>query len=420
MLMILNDMTQGVMTQLFRSESRFDPYPLYEHVRRNEPVRFDGTHGVAFGSFEACSTLLREKRISSDRSIVLAHAPGPGHGNHPSEIQSLFFTDPPEHTRLRQLIQPALTARTVARLDGFVRRTVDDLLDGLGHTNRFDVVSDIAYPLPLSVICRLIGVPPADMDRLHHLSTILPRAFDPTLAIFGTPPPEQAERQAAEAELNEYFVDLARRRRRDPGDDLVSELAQMSVAADRLSEAELADTCRLLLNGGHHTTVILFTNALRALLERPTLVARLLTEPWLVDAVIEETLRYEPPLQIFQRFVPTDQCFQGTQLSAGDTLMLFVAAAQRDPAAFGDPNSFRPDREDCRHLSFGAGIHYCLGAPLARMEVRHALVRFLQRIPDPTVDWTGVAYEGRVALRGMSRFPIDFSVVRGRDLPWLT
>ncbi len=418
--MIRNDMARDVMTRLFRSESRFDPYPLYDEVRRGEPVRFDNGHGVAFGSYETCSALLRDKRISSDRSILPAHSPEPGHRSHPAEIQSLFFTDPPEHTRLRQLIRPAFTPAMVARLDGFVRNTVDNLLDAAGWTNRLDVVADLAYPLPLAVICRLIGVPLQDMDRLHRLSTILPRAFDPSLAVFGTPPPEQPERQAAEAELNEYFVALARRRRRDPGDDLVSELAQMSVADDRLSEAELADTCRLLLNGGHHTTVILFSNALRALLERPALAVRLLTEPWLVDAVIEETLRYEPPLQIFQRFVPTDLRFQDMELRAGETAVLFVAAAQRDPAAFVDPDSFRPDRDDCRHLAFGAGIHYCLGAPLARMEVRHALVRFLQRIVDPVVDWTDVAYEGRVALRGMSRCPIDFATVRGRDLPWLT
>jgi cytochrome P450 len=417
------DMTntaRELMERLFRSESRFDPYPLYDEVRRNEPLRFEAGPGVAFGSFEACSALLRDRRISSDRSVVPGHSSAPGGGNHPAEIRSLFFTDPPAHTRLRRLIQPAFTPRMMARLDGFVRRTVDDLIDAAGTSERFDVVSELAYPLPLSVICHLLGVPPVDMDWLHHRSTILPRAFDPDLTVFGAPPPEQAERRAAEAELNEYFLDLARRRHRAPRADLASELIQISVGGDRLSEAELADTMRLLLNGGHHTTVILLSNALRALLERPDLAARLLTEPWLVDSVVEETLRFEPPLQIFQRFVPADLTFRGTPLRAGDTLVLFVAAAQRDPSAFSHPNDFRPHRADCRHLAFGAGIHYCLGAPLARMEVRHALVRFLQRVVDPVADWTDVAYEGRVALRGMSRFPIGRTTVRDRDLPWLT
>ena len=409
------------MTVLFAQATRPDPYPCYAAVREREPVRLPAGRGIVLASFVACLDALRDRRLSSDRTVSWAYAPATDPDTPDArrpEIQSLLFADPPDHTRLRRLIAPAFTPATVDRLRPFVRDRVDDLLDTAAVDGRLDVVGDLAYPLPLAVICHLLGIPDGDVAWLHRRSTVLPRAFDPTMAAFGTPPPGHAERVVAEREMNAYFLQLGRARLRAPGDDLLSDLARVSADGDRLSERELADNARLLLNAGHETTVNLIDNALLALLRHPAEAARLRTDPSRAAVITEETMRWDSPVQILQRFVPADLTLGGTDLRAGEIVVLLTAAAQRDPAAFADPDVFRPGRADGRHLGFGFGAHFCLGATLSRMELSLLLPRFFQRLVDPVLDESSIGYREQVALRGLTRMQVDVRAVLPRTVPW--
>ncbi|MFC4584824.1 cytochrome P450 [Sphaerisporangium corydalis] len=403
---------------LFDQRTRPDPYPCYAALREREPVPLATGRGVMLGSFASCLAALRDRRLSSDRTVSWAYSGDPAATTSRPEIQSLLFSDPPDHTRLRRLMSHAFTPGMVERLRAFVRARIDDLIDAAAPAGRIEVVGGLAYPLPLSVIGHMLGVPGSDMKWLHARSMVLPRAFDPAMAAFGTPPPGHAERMVAEREMNAYFLELGRRRLRSPGDDLVSELAMVSADGDRLSERELADNCRLLLNAGHETTVNLIDNTLLALLRHPREAERLRADPHRASAIVEETMRWDSPVQILQRFVPRDLRFGEVDLRAGDIVVLLTAAAQRDPAAFADADAFLPDRTDGRHLGFGFGAHFCLGAALSRMELGLLAPRFFQRLVGPVLDESSVRYREQVALRGLTRMDVDFTDVRPRELAW--
>ncbi len=408
-----------LMPTLFDQQTRPDPYPCYAALREREPVPLGTGRGVALAGFDSCLSALRDKRLSSDRTVAWAYSDGrAGTGTVRPEIESLLFSDPPSHTRLRKLVSHAFTPGMVDRLQAFVRTRIDDLIDAATTTGSMEVVSGLAYPLPLSVICHMLGIPKEDVPWLHARSTVLPRAFDPAMAVFGAPPAGHAERMTAEREMNAYFADLGAQRLRSPGDDLVSELSMISAEGDRLSERELAHNCRLLLNAGHETTVNLIDNSLLALLRHPAEAERLRAEPGRASAVVEETMRWDSPVQILQRFVPADLTFRDIDLRAGDIVVLLTAAAQRDPAAFAEPDRFLPDRTDGRHLGFGFGIHFCLGAALSRMELSLLLPRFFQRLVDPVLDESSVRYREQVALRGLTQMYVDYTDVRPRETPW--
>ncbi len=408
------------LATLFDQATRPDPYPCYATLREREPVPLGTGRGVVLSRFDSCLAALRDRRLSSDRTTAWAYtAPDSGApGASAPEIPSLLFADPPDHTRLRRLIAPAFTPGVVEGLAGFVRTRVDDLIDAAAETGRFDVVGGLAFPLPLAVVCHMLGVPESDVGWLRARSDQLPRAFDPTMAAFGTPPPGHAERTVAQAEMNAYFLDLSRQRMREPGDDLLSELARVSGDGDRLSELELADNARLLLNAGHETTVNLIDNAMLALLRHPAEADRLRADPHRAERITEETMRWDSPVQILQRFVPADLRLGAVDLNEGDIVVLLTAAAQRDRAAFVAADEFRPDRPDGRHLGFGFGVHFCVGAPLARMELSLLLPRFFQRVVDPVLDESSVRYREQVALRALNRMYVDFSDVLPRDVPW--
>jgi cytochrome P450 len=409
------------MRTLFDQQTRPDPYPCYAALRECGSGPLGTGRGVVLGTFAACIDALRDRRLSSDRTVArvysTASADSEAAASRP-EIQSLLFSDPPDHTRLRRVVSHAFTPGTVERLRDYVRTRIDDLIDAVAGGGRFELVSGLAFPLPLSVICHMLGIPGADVDWLHARSTVLPRAFDPTMAAFGTPPPGHTCRIVAEREMNAYFLDLAGQRLRSPGEDLVSELAVASAEGDRLSEQELAHSCRLLLNAGHETTVNLINNSLLALLRHPVEIEKLRTRPDRSPAIVEETMRWDTPVQILQRFVPSDLRFRDVDLRAGDILVLLTAAAHRDPAGFADADEFRPDRADGRHLGFGFGIHFCLGAALARMELALLLPRFFQRVVDPVLDESTVRYREQVALRGLAQAYVCYADIIPRDMAW--
>lgn len=394
-------------------ESVADPYPVMNRIRDAEPV-WMSDQVVVLASHEACSDVLRSSNASTDRSHSALFRPASGAPVR--ELTSFLFLDPPHHTRLRRLVSKSFTPRLVRRLDPIIRELVDDLIDGAARRGRFEAVADLAYPLPVAVICRVLGVPPGDEAWFRARSSILSRALDPHLALLGVQPPGLDRRRVAEKELNEYFVDLAARRRADLGDDLLSELITAEVDGDRLTPGEISTTCRFLLNAGHETTVNLIGNGILALVRAPSHLAAM-TSPAYAAQVVEEVLRLDPPLQLVHRYAAADLDVAGTRVPKGTTLLLLLAAANRDPELRTAPEAFEPATES-GHLAFGQGIHFCLGAFLARLEGRLALTRFAQRVADPRGG--SPAYRENVSMRGLASLDIQISHFQPRSLAWPT
>ncbi|MDT5350236.1 MAG: hypothetical protein QOH91_3523 [Mycobacterium sp.] len=279
-----------------------------------------------------------------------------------------LFLDPPDHTRLRKLVSKAFAPKVVNALQPDISALVNGLLDRIAERGGFDVIDDFAYPLPVQVICRLLGVPLEDEAQFSRASALLAQALDPFVTFTGAPSEGVNERIQAGMWLREYLHALIERRRSQPGDDLMSGLIAVEESGDQLTEPEIVSTCVLLLVAGHETTVNLIANAILALLRHPSQWAALGADASRAPAVIEETLRYDPPVQMVGRIAADDTTIAGVEVPAGDVMMLLLAAAQRDPAEFDRPDDFDPGRGTLRHLGFGRGAHYCLGAPLARLD----------------------------------------------------
>ncbi|MGK8489725.1 cytochrome P450 [Nocardia asiatica] len=398
---------------------RPDPYPLFARLRDAGPFRIGDAPVVVLTRYADCAAMLRDPRASVDRSLArlqLGSMPiydGTRADGAAATKPSFLFLDPPDHTRLRRLVAKAFTPRVVRRLEPRITEIVDDLLDQRARAGSFDAVDHFAYPLPVTVICELLGVPLADEARLNAWSALLSRTLDPTSRAAARFRADPASIHRAGTELHAYFEDLIDRRRHTPGPDLLSELIAAEDAGDALTHAELISTCALLLVAGHETTVNLIANATLALLRRPGELAALRADPDRAAGVVEETLRFDPPVQLIPRIAADELTIGGMDIQRGDLVVLLIAAAQRDPAVFGDPGRFDPAREN-RHLTFGLGAHFCIGASLARLEARVALTRFAQRVEAPALTVDPPPYREHVNLRGPAHLPIEFAAIRPR------
>lgn len=409
------------LRRILAPESRPDPYPLYEEIRAAEPVWLpQGRPVVVFASHEACRAVLRDPRASNDRRHALIHRrPGADNSTAPAELPSFLFTDPPRHTVLRRLAAPDFTPRAVRRLVPMIKELIDDLLDEAAVRGRLDGVADLASPLPVTVICRVLGIDTGEQDWYRTRSSLLGRSVDPFLAFLGVPAPGLAQRQQAEAELALFFTRLASERRARPRDDVMSRLLAAQADGEQLTDEEIVTTCRLLLNAGHETTVNLIANGLLTLLRRPENLTALRTDPTTAPAMVEELLRFEAPLQVVHRHARQDMEVLGTKVPRGTTMVLLLAGAGRDEAAFACPHRFDAGRADeAAHLSFGLGAHYCLGAPLGRLEAELAFTRFAQRVVGPRLAAEPPRYRPHVVLRGPASLPLDTDEILGRDTPW--
>jgi cytochrome P450 len=279
------------------------------------------------------------------------------------------------------------------------------LLDRIAEQGRFDVISDLAYPLPVAVICRLLGVPLEDEPKFSHASALLAQSLDPFVAFTGELPVGVEERMGAGRWLRDYLRGLIEQRRSHPGDDLMSALIAVEESGDQLTEEEIVASCNLLLIAGHETTVNLIANAILAMLRHLRQWAALGADAGRASAVVEETLRYDPPVQMVGRIAADDMTIGDTHVVKGDIMMLLLTAAQRDPAEFQRPETFDPDRGTLRHLAFGRGPHFCLGAPLARLEASVALPAVTARFPSARLDGEPV-YKPNVTLRGLSTLAV--------------
>jgi cytochrome P450 len=390
---------------LFDPANRPNPYPLFARFREAGPfARLDGALMVV-GTHERCATILRDPTFSSDRSRTLLprrfdqteDAPRP---------TSFLSLDPPDHTRLRRLVAKAFTPRVIAALEPRIRQIVAELFAGFAD-NRFDVVAELAYPLPVRIIGELLGVPAADHERLVGWSRELVRGLDPAMTV--TDPAEMAGIVAAQHEFAEYFTALISTRRATPGADLLSRLVLIEEQGDQLTEPELVSTCVLLLVAGHETTANLIANGILALLRHPDQFATLRAEPTRITGAVEEILRYDPPVQLTTRVVRQPTRFGDVEVPTDGVVLLLLAAANRDPAVFAEPDRFDITRDAHQHLSFAAGPHFCLGAGLARLEATVALATFAERVVDPLLDNDSLRYRPHVNLRGPERMDVEFS-----------
>ena len=383
-----------------------DPYPVLAGLREASPfAEVDGAM-VVVGRHEDCSRILRDPRASSERNRSRLAPPGT------PRAPSFLSLDPPDHTRLRRLVSKAFTPRVIAGLAPRIGALADGLLTeaGSGGQPALEIVSQLAYPLPVRIISELLGVPAGDHARFAGWSARLAHALQPQFGAADAAPAAAA--QQARLEFADYFRELIAIRRVRPAADLLSELIRAEDDGQYLSEQELIATCVLLLVAGHETTVGLISNAILALLRHPDQLAALRADPGLAADAVEETLRYDAPVQLTSRIVRGSMQVGGVSAPDGAVLLLLLAAAGRDPEAFADPDRFDIHRGAASHLAFAAGPHFCLGAPLARLEATIAVQAFAARVVEPELDPAGLAYKPNLNLRGPERLPVGFATIR--------
>jgi cytochrome P450 len=386
-------MTEPTLLQeVYKQESRPNPWPIYAEMRKT-PVAAepDGTYVVS--TYDEIVQLLHDPRISSDVAKHSQTLSSPGFIN----------TDPPVHDRLRRLATshfgPPHRPDLVAGLEQWLQETVDALVDKL-EPGEIDVVDQISYPFPVSAICRVLGVPPEDEPKFHGWSSVLIQALG---ARFDTGDNTKLFQAAIQAntELLDYLRELAETHRKDPGDDIISGLVTDSGPDGRMNDDELLGTCRLLLIAGHETTVNLITNGMLTLLRHSEQLERLRNDPGYAIPMVEELLRFEPPVQaIPSRYAVGDIEVGGTTIPNGAHVVLMVASGSRDDRRFSDPDTFNPDRPEREHLGLGGGVHYCFGAPLARLEVQIALRTLARRLENPRLVEDPPPYRPSPILRG--------------------
>jgi cytochrome P450 len=402
----------SVFDEILDQSNRADPWPLYTRLRET-PVtrRDDGTYVVS--TYREIVALLHDPRVSSDLRNLRRTAGAPPDEELPGQPPSFLVLDPPEHDRLRRLATrhfgPPHTPDRVDRMRPDLTGIVTDLIDGFADRDRVDLVDDFAYPFPVAVICQLLGVPREDEPRFHGWVEAIVEAIAPV-------DDDIAERHwkriQALTELNGYLSELADARLRDPGDDLLSGMLTDDGPDGRMSREQVLSTARLLLVAGHETTVNLITNGMLTLLRNPDVLGRLREDPDLVIRAVEELLRYEPPVQFLPwRIALDDIDVLGTVIPKGSAITLVLAAGNRDPAHVPDPDRFDPDRPDNQHLGFGGGIHYCFGAPLARLEAQTALTALARRLENPRLVDDPPPYRQSPVLRGPRHLLVEFDRV---------
>jgi cytochrome P450 len=362
-----------------------DPYPAYARLRQAGRVLYDpGSDHWLVPHHADVNALLRDRRFGRTYLHVAGHAEM-GRPEEPDWLgpfwqlvrNGMLDREPPDHTRLRRLVAKAFTPRMVERLRDRVQQRVDVLVDGLADAGGGDLVAELAGPLSVAVISDLLGVPEADRPLLRPWSAQI-------CGMYEVNPTEEAGRVASRAatEFSAYLRELSRARRARPADDLITALAQVVDGGDQLTEDELIGTVVLLLNAGHEATVNFTGIGWWQLFQHPGQLDRLRREPGLLARAIDELLRYDTPLQLFERWVLEDVEICGVAVPKGAELGLVFGSANRDPATFAEPDRLDLGREEAgQHLSFGAGIHYCLGAPLGRLELELSFGTLLRRLP---------------------------------------
>ena len=379
------------------------PYPTYARLRERSPVhRSRVLNAWVFTRYADVEAILRDFRRFSNRPDSVSPNRRRRRSVPPRVDWTMLFLDPPDHTRLRSLVNQAFTPRVVDALEPHIRAVMHELVDAVDDPAGFDLMRAVAGPLPVIVIAEMLGVPPEDRARFAEWSHDRARILEPLVGAR-----ERARADAAGEAFDAYFLPIIQARRREPRDDIISALAQAEEAGDALTERETLTMLRLLLIAGNETTTNLIGNGVLALLEHPAQMRLLREDPSRIPAAVEELLRFDTPVQLDLRGVVEDCEMRGVPLRRGEPAVLALGAANRDPEAFDEPDRLDLTRSRGSNISFGRGIHHCLGAPLARLEARVALEVLLERYASLALCGKRPPFRRAIVLRGLESLPVS-------------
>ncbi|MEU6324278.1 cytochrome P450 [Streptomyces sp. NPDC047009] len=405
--------TETLLERITDYASRPNPFPLYAELREAGGVARQTEGSYLVGTYYEINALLHNPRISSDRRNLTVPYSGVAEEEVEEDVPPSFIRfDDPEHHRLRSIATrpfgPPHSSGRVAGMRDEIAEITEELIDAFRDRRQIDIVDDFAYPLPVTVICRLLGVPRDDEPRFHQWSEAIINGFDIRI---GEDPTERVRAgQQARKAMGRYLLDLAEQRRGHPDDDMLSAFVNEKDPAARFTSEELMGTAATLLVAGHETTVNLISNGVLTLLRHPDQLERLRREPDLMPKAVEELLRYESPVQILTQRTPlADVEVAGTTIPKGAQLMLVLASGNRDPQRFHDPDRFDPARQDNQHFGFGGGVHICYGAALARLEAQIALNALVRRLGSPRLVEDPPPYRNSALLRGPRHLPVELS-----------
>lgn len=399
------------LSNLDNPEIRADPYPFYAQLRSQDPVHWDEMLGFwVLTRYADISSVYADARFSRAQGLRRGFERLPEAEQeiaapvYQTFSKTMFYSDPPYHTRLRGLVNNAFTPNAVEQMRPHVQRMVDSLLDAVQTQGEMDAIHDLAHPLPILVISQMLGLPAEERARFKQWS-------DDLFAILGSVPhaPEAMERAAQSlAELTDYLTALSHSRRQKPQNDLISALVGVVEKGQRLTQEELIANVTILLSAGHETTSNLIGNGLLALLRNPDQMQMLRDHPKLVASAVEEMMRYDNPVQIAYRSAAEDVELSGKLIQKGQLVNSVLAAGNRDPERFSEPDRFDISRDEGRHLGFGLGIHFCIGAPLVRLEAQIAFSTILRRFPKLHLATENLEWQEHPIFRGVKSMPLTF------------
>ncbi|MGK3986569.1 cytochrome P450 [Sorangium sp. So ce136] len=380
-------------------------------MQAEDPIHWDPQLNVyCLTRYEDVQLIMRDPRFSAERVEYYVNGAPPGLREKLKKYDDfishwMVLADPPRHTRLRSLVAKAFTPQVVEELRPLVQRIANEMIDAVRADGRMDVVRDLAYPLPGIVIGKLLRLSPEDTQRLKQWS-------DAIFTLLGAPSPDEEIIDRGHQGIlgfEEYLRDLVKERRARPGDDVLSRLLLAEEQGSVLSDAELVSTCALLIASGHETTTHLIGNSVLALIRNPDQLQKLRESPALIDRAVEEVLRYNGVAYQSTRRAREDVEIRGVRIEAGKIAFGFLHAANRDPARFSDPDRLDILRKDNRHVAFGSGIHFCLGAQLARVQAQVVVNTIVQRLPDLAIAEPRLAWIQSLLVRGLRALPVTFS-----------
>lgn len=386
----------------FSAEFKADPYAVYAELRRDEPVaRTEPLGFYAVSRYEDVSFVLKNPQLFSSAAMGAATMLGGGQGM--MRASTVINSDPPDHTRLRALVNRAFTPKMVAEMEPRIRELTSDLLDRVISSGEMDLTKDLAIPLPVIVIAEILGV---EAERYEDF-----KRWSDEVVLLMSGSADEAERDAIRADLeglSEYFQEIIDARRKEPRNDLISQLVRAESEDQSLSGEEVLSFTGLLLIAGNETTTNLITNGTLALLENPAEMKKMQDDRSLIPNMVEEALRYDAPVQFLFRTAAQDVEVAGTTIPKGSIVLPLYASGNRDERRYPDPDRFDVTRNAQGHLAFGLGIHFCLGAPLARLEARVAFEELVERFPELHRTHEPFERVDSPFLRGIKRFPLAF------------
>lgn len=400
------------LSNLGHPEVRANPYPFYAQLRSQDPIHWDEELGFwVLTRYADIAAVYHDPRFSRAQGLRRGYERLPESEQvmaqpvYQSFSKTMFYSDPPYHTRLRGLVNSAFTPTAIEQMRPYVQRTVDQLLDAVQTNGKMDVIHDFAYPLPILVIVQMLGLPAEERIQFKKWS-------DDLFAILGSVPhaPERMERAARSLEqLTDYITKLSDARRQGPQQDLLTALVEAVEDGEQLTQEELVANVIILLSAGHETTSNLIGNGLLALLQNPDQMQKLRQQPRLMLSAVEEMMRYDNPVQIAYRSAARDVEIGGKLIRQGQLVNSILAAGNRDPEHYSEPDRFEIARDEGRHLGFGLGIHFCLGAPLVRLEAQVAFSTMLRRFPELSLATENLEWQEHPIFRGVKSLPVIFS-----------